>query len=77
MVTHEIYNGVSDALVALWKSRDAALDHEKATGIQPRTSKRYLKAQAAIDDYFLPKRKKAMRNKPKKKAYVPDPDWAY
>jgi hypothetical protein len=69
--------GVSDELSFLWKIRDNALKYEKEKGISPRTSNRYLKAQAKVDNYFLPKENKAQRKKPKKKIYVPDNDWAY
>ena len=72
-----ILDGVSDTLQRLWKQRDMAMEYEKSHGIIPRTSDRYLKAQAEVDNLFLPKEKKAQRKKPKKKVYSPDPDWAY
>jgi hypothetical protein len=72
-----ILAGVSDTLVMLWKQRDAALAYEKKHNIEPRTSKRYLEAQREVDNYFLPPKQKAMRNKPKKKVYMPDDGWAY
>jgi len=73
----DILNGVSETLARLWKQRDFALEYEKNHDIRPRTSKRYLEAQKEIDDLFLPKENKAQRKKPKKKVYMPDPDWAY
>lgn len=77
MSKQDISNGVSEELVFLWKQRDNALSFEKQKGIVPRTSARYIEAQAKIDNYFLPPKKKAQRKKPKKKIYNTDPDWAY
>lgn len=77
MTNSDFYKGVNDTLVMLWKQRDEALDIEKKNGVDPRTSSRYLKVQAKIDDYFLPSKKKAQRKKPKKKVYEPENGWAY
>ncbi len=76
-INSDILAGVSDELVFLWKVRDDALAFEQKNDIHPRTSKKYLEAQARVDNYFLPKEKKAERRKPKKKTYIPDDGWAY
>lgn len=75
--TSNILVGVSDELAFLWKVRDDALEFEKKNDIKPRTSKKYLEAQARVDNYFLPKKPPAQRNKPKKKVYVPEDGWCY
>jgi hypothetical protein len=77
MYNQDFYKGVANELVRLWSLRDDALAFEKKTNAEPRTSKQYLKAQAEIDNYFLPPKNKAIRKKPKVKVYSPDPDWAY
>lgn len=74
-MSNGILNGTSDELQFLWKKRDDALKYEKENDIIPRTSNRYLKSQLEIDDYFLPKKKKAERKKPKQKIYVPEDGW--
>ena len=71
----DILNGTNDTLKKLWSVRDRALGYEKTKGMEPRTSEKFMRAQSAIDDYFLPKTKKAVRNKPKKKIYSFDDDW--
>jgi hypothetical protein len=72
-----ILSDAPDSLKFLWEKRDTAMEYEKQHGLPLRTSKRYLEAQAEVDNYFLPKEPKAQRKKPKKKVYMPDPDWAY
>ena len=74
---HDILRGASDQLQMLWRKRDAALHFEKENDITPRTSQKYIKAQSEIDEYMIPKKKKAQRKKPKKKVYIPDDGWAY
>ena len=76
-VRMNITDGVSEDLQFLWKLRDSALKFEQEREIPPRTSKKYLEAQARIDNYFIPKERKAQRKKPKKKVYMPDDGWAY
>ena len=77
MIIENINKDVSDELVVLWKQRDSALKFEQENNIHARTSKQYLKAQSKIDDYFLPKKAKAQRKKPKVKVYAPEDGWAY
>lgn len=72
-----ILAGASEELVFLWKIRDDALAHEEKNGIVTMTSKKYLQAQARIDNFFLPASKKAQRKKPKKRIYSSDSDWGY
>lgn len=61
----DLNKGTSDELVYLWGLRDNA-----------KTPEELRKAQAKIDDYFLPPKQKAVRKKPKVR-FNPDDEWGY